>query len=72
MSSPTAVRCCGATGRHGWLLWRAAHLPAGTRPPRGIAGGDKRIDPGLVWGDLGLTPVHPDALAELPELVRQG
>jgi len=32
-------------------------------------GGDKRIDPSLVWADLGIQPRHPAALAALPQLV---
>jgi nucleoside-diphosphate-sugar epimerase len=62
--------------RRAWQT-RLAALAGGPPPcwdaaaPRS-RGGDKRIDPALVWGDLGLTPVHPDALAELPGLVRQG
>jgi nucleoside-diphosphate-sugar epimerase len=32
-------------------------------------GGDKRVDSSLVWADLGISPVWPDALAALPQLV---
>jgi nucleoside-diphosphate-sugar epimerase len=59
--------------RRDWYT-RLAELAGGPPPswddstPRG-RGGDKRIDPSLVWDDLGLTPRHPDAIAALPELV---
>lgn len=33
-------------------------------------GGDKRVDPALVWQDLGIRPAYPDALAALPALVQ--
>jgi nucleoside-diphosphate-sugar epimerase len=36
--------------------------------PRG-RGGDKRVDSSLVWADLGISPIWPDALAAVPHLV---
>ena len=39
-----------------------------TSVPRG-RGGDKRVDPTLLFTDLGITLAHPDALAALPGLV---
>jgi nucleoside-diphosphate-sugar epimerase len=59
--------------RRDWYT-RLAELAGGPPPawdettPRS-RGGDKRIDPALVWRDLALTPRHPDALATLPDLV---
>lgn len=53
---------------------RLAELAGGPPPawdesaPRG-RGGDKRVDPTLVWADLGIRPAHPNALAALPQLV---
>jgi len=59
--------------RRDWYT-RLADLAGGPPPawdrntPRS-RGGDKRIDPAVVWRDLGLTPQHPDSLAALPALV---
>jgi len=59
--------------RRNWYT-RLADLAGGPPPswdetaPR-IRGGDKRIDPSLVWRELALAPKHPDALAALPGLV---
>ena len=39
-----------------------------TSVPRG-RGGDKQVDPTLLFTDLGITLAHPDALAALPGLV---
>jgi nucleoside-diphosphate-sugar epimerase len=36
--------------------------------PRG-RGGDKRVDSSLVWADLGIIPIWPDALAAVPQVV---
>lgn len=61
--------------RRSWYT-RLAELAGGPPPswdataPRS-RGGDKRVDPSLVWGDLALTPQHPDALAALPGLVQE-
>jgi nucleoside-diphosphate-sugar epimerase len=42
----------------------------GTSPPRRGQAADKRVDASLVWRDLGITPDHPDPLAELASLVK--
>jgi nucleoside-diphosphate-sugar epimerase len=43
----------------------------GTSPPRRGQAADKRVDSSLVWRDLGITPDHPDPLAELASLVEE-
>ncbi len=53
---------------------RAAALAGAPAPTWDIGaprsrGGDKRVDPSLVMGDLGIRLGHPDALASLPDLI---
>lgn len=40
-----------------------------TSPPRRGQAADKRVDSSLVWRDLGITPDHPDPLADLASLI---
>jgi nucleoside-diphosphate-sugar epimerase len=59
--------------RRDWYT-RLAELAGGPPPVWDDAtlrsrGGDKRIDPALVWSDLTLAPRYPAALAALPGLV---
>ncbi|MFM8413832.1 MAG: NAD-dependent epimerase/dehydratase family protein [Planctomycetota bacterium] len=60
--------------RRDWYT-RLATLVGGPSPtwdpstPRD-RGGDKRVDPALVWQDLRIRPTYPDALAALPALVQ--
>jgi putative transcription antitermination factor YqgF len=46
-----------------------AEPPEATSPPRRGQAADKRVDSSLVWRDLGMTPDHPDPLADLASLV---
>ncbi|MFM9026152.1 MAG: NAD-dependent epimerase/dehydratase family protein [Planctomycetaceae bacterium] len=67
VSDGRPVRRCDWYGRLAALV--GAPPPTwDTTAPR-ERGADKRVSPALLFGDLGFTPLHPDSLATLADLV---